>query len=68
MFRVSDTRLSSESKTKFYKNNINKFVRYFENKEHYNSLIEAGKFEVIEQVIKQNSNFDYNNWIKNILL
>jgi hypothetical protein len=53
------------TKEKFYKNNIDLFLRYFESRQKYEALINAGKFTEIEETIKANSNFNLDEFIKN---
>ncbi len=44
----------SATKRKFYTNNIDIFLRYFESKEQYKALIAAGNFKKIDEIIKSN--------------
>lgn len=45
------------SKAKFYRTNRDIFLRYFDSLEQYEALINAGKFEKLEGIIAENSNF-----------
>lgn len=40
------------SKKKFYQNNQDKFLRYFDSANQYQALILAGNFGKIEEIIK----------------
>ena len=42
------------TKRKFYTNNMDIFLRYFESKEQYKALIAAGNFKKIDEIIKSN--------------
>lgn len=45
------------SKAKFYRTNRDIFLRYFDSLEQYEALINAGKFEKLEGIIGEKSNF-----------
>ena len=42
------------TKRKFYTNNMDIFLKYFESEEQYKALIAAGSFRKIEEIIKSN--------------
>ena len=44
--------LENATKRKFYTNNADIFLRYFESEEQYKALIAAGNFKKIEEIIK----------------
>lgn len=54
------------SKKKFYQNNQDKFLRYFDSANQYQALILAGKFGKIEEIIKANSSFDLESFLLTI--
>ena len=58
--------LENASKAKFYQNNQDKFLRYFDSANQYQALILAGKFGKIEEIIKANSSFDLEGFLKSI--
>jgi hypothetical protein len=49
--------VENASKAKFYRTNRDIFLRYFDSLEQYEALINAGKFEKLEGIIAENSNF-----------
>lgn len=51
------------SKKKFYQNNQDKFLRYFDSANQYQALILAGNFGKIEEIIKAKTNFNLNEFI-----
>tara|TARA_R110000868_G_scaffold29030_4_gene107990 strand:+ start:13520 stop:13714 length:195 start_codon:yes stop_codon:yes gene_type:complete len=50
-------REENASKAKFYRTNRDIFLRYFDSLEQYEALINAGKFEKLEGIIGEKSNF-----------
>jgi len=51
----------NESKAKFYHHNRDIFIKYFENIEQYQNLIEAGNFKKIQEIIREQTDFNINN-------
>lgn len=47
---------------KFYRTNLGIFLRYFDNEQQYNALILAGNFKKMEQIIKENSTFKFDEF------
>lgn len=47
---------------KFYISNIDIFLKYFKNIFEYKALINAENWQKMEEIIKQNSNFNINNF------
>ena len=58
--------LINSSKAKFLRDNENKFVRYFEDSAHYRSLINAGNFKKIEEIVKEKTTFNREQWINGV--
>jgi hypothetical protein len=56
---------ANASKAKYYHHNMPIFLRYFDNIEQYNALILAGNFKKMEQIIKENSNFSFDDFKTN---
>lgn len=56
------TTVENASKAKFYSYNQGAFLRYFDNEQQYNALILAGNFKKIEQTIKENSTFKFDEF------
>lgn len=58
------------SKSKFFTHNKSLFLQYFEDSEQftagekYDAMIKAGRFETMEQIIKQGTSFNYDAWAK----
>ncbi len=55
--------LENISKKKFYQNNQDKFLRYFDSANQYQALILAGNFGKIEEIIKAKSSFDLERFL-----
>ena len=49
--------VENASKAKFYRTNRDIFLRQFDSLEQYEALINAGKFEKLEGIIGEKSNF-----------
>ena len=68
----SDTSMIDKNKTnsklKFYNSNRDIFLRYFDSIQQYQALIDAGNWKKIEQIISENSDFDFDKWTKNSLI
>ena len=54
---IQEKILNNASKAKFYHHNRDIFIKYFDSIEQYNSLIMSGKFDKLEQIINENTNF-----------
>ena len=52
------------SKAKFYHHNRDIFIKYFESIEQYQNLIEAGNFKKIQEIIREQTDFNINNFNK----
>jgi len=53
------------SKAKFYSHNQPVFLRYFDSEDQYKSLINAGNFTRIEEIIKSRTEFSCEQFFKN---
>ncbi len=53
------------SKAKLYHHNRDIFLKYFDSIEQYEALISAGNFKKIDEIIKQNSSFNLDEFINN---
>jgi len=69
MIRIKDILIAQSkenaTKRKFYTNNKEKFLRYFDSSEQYDALIWTGKFGKIEEIIKANTTFDLKTFLSN---
>lgn len=54
------------SKAKFYQANRDDFIQYFDNPQRYEALIAAGSFEKMEQIIKESSKFNLEEFASKI--
>jgi len=54
---IQEKILNNAGKAKFYHHNRDIFIKYFDSIEQYNSLITSGKFDKLEQIINEKSNF-----------
>jgi hypothetical protein len=61
-----DKLMTTLNKKKFYQNNQDKFLQYFDSVNQYQALILAGNFKKIEEIIKANSSFDLEGFMKSI--
>jgi hypothetical protein len=50
------------NRAKYYHNNFSIFVRYFDSEQQYIALINAGNFKKIEEIIKNKTNFNFNEF------
>lgn len=50
-------------KARFYQNNPDIFIRYFDSPEQYEALIAAGNFKKMEAIIKENSAFSFDEFV-----
>jgi hypothetical protein len=57
--------IENASKAKLYHQNRDIFLKYFDSIEQYEALISAGNFKKIDEIIKQNSSFNLNEFINN---
>lgn len=57
---------SAASKAKFYNNNQDTFLRYFDGLEQYQALILAGNFEKMEEIIRGGSEFNLEEFIDRV--
>ena len=53
--------IENASKAKFYHHNRDIFIKYFESIEQYQDLIEAGNFKKIQEIIREQTDFNINN-------
>jgi hypothetical protein len=49
------------AKTKFYENNADLFLKYFKSPAEYQRLINKGAFREMQDIIKAESNFSFND-------
>jgi len=59
-------KMKQEQKSKFYEHNRDIFLRYFDSLEQYQALICAGNFKKLEGIIKDNSNFSFEEFAETI--
>lgn len=52
------------SKAKFFNDNVSLFLRHFKDLDEYNAFIKAGRFDEMEQIIKEGTSFNYDAWAK----
>lgn len=52
------------SKAKFFNDNASLFLKHFDSLEEYNAFIKAGRFDEMEQIIKNGTSFNYDAWAK----
>jgi len=57
--------VENASKAKLYHQNRDIFLKYFDSVEQYKALISAGNFKKIDEIIKQNSSFNLDEFINN---
>jgi hypothetical protein len=57
--------MENASKAKLYYQNRDIFLKYFDSIEQYDALISAGNFKKIDEIIKQNSSFNLDEFIIN---
>jgi len=57
--------IENASKAKLYHHNRDIFLKYFDSVEQYEALISAGNFKKIDEIIKQNSSFNLDEFINN---
>jgi hypothetical protein len=55
--------IANASKAKLYHHNRDIFLKYFDSIEQYDALISAGNFKKIDEIIKQNSFFNLDEFI-----
>ena len=53
--------IENASKAKFYHDNRDIFIKYFESIDQYQNLIEAGNFKKIQEIIREQTDFNINN-------
>lgn len=54
--------IENTTKAKFYHHNRDIFIKYFESIEQYQNLIEAGNFKKIQEIIREKTDFNINNF------
>ena len=54
--------IENASKAKFYHHNRDIFIKYFESIKQYQDLIEAGNFKKIQEIIREQTDFNINNF------
>ena len=52
--------IENASKAKFYHHNRDIFIKYFESIQQYQSLIEAGNFKKMNDIIKEKTDFTFD--------
>ena len=50
----------NESKAKFYHQNRDIFIKYFESIQQYQNLIEAGNFKKMNDIIREKTDFTFD--------
>jgi hypothetical protein len=58
--------LINNSKVKFFEDNENKFLQYFDSLDQYKALIRSGNFDKMQEIIKDKSTFNVDNFINSI--
>ena len=53
--------IENTTKAKFYHHNRDIYIKYFESIEQYQNLIEAGNFKKIQEIIREQTDFNINN-------
>ena len=53
--------IENASKAKFYHDNRDIFIKYFESIDQYQNLIEASNFKKIQEIIREQTDFNINN-------
>ena len=53
--------IENASKAKFYHHNRDIFIKYFESIDQYQNLIEASNFKKIQEIIREQTDFNINN-------
>lgn len=56
------------SKRKFYHANTPIFLKYFDSPQQYQRLMDSGNFEMIENIIREKSDFNVNDFNTNNLI
>lgn len=59
--------MKQSSEEKFFNQNSDIFLRYFESPQQYQALILAGSWDKMHQIIRQNTSFDLQAWGENHL-
>ena len=54
--------IENASNAKFYHHNRDIFIKYFESIKQYQDLIEAGNFKKIQEIIREQTDFNINNF------
>ena len=54
--------IENASNAKFYDHNRDIFIKYFESIKQYQDLIEAGNFKKIQEIIREQTDFNINNF------
>ena len=54
--------IENASNAKFYHHNRDIFIKYFESIDQYQNLIEAGNFKKIQEIIREKTDFNINNF------
>lgn len=55
-----------ESRTKYYHDNFSIFIKYFDSEQQYIALINAGNFRKIEEIIKNKTTFNFDEFVNNL--
>ena len=63
---ILDSELKLIKKKKFYHDNRDIFLKYFRNVKQYEALILAGNFKKMEEIIKNNSSFNFDEFVINL--
>ncbi len=61
---ASKAKFYHNNNAKFYHHNRDIFIKYFESIKQYQNLIEAGNFKKIQEIIREQTDFNINNFNK----
>ena len=59
---ASKAKFYHNNNAKFYHHNRDIFIKYFESIKQYQDLIEAGNFKKIQEIIREQTDFNINNF------
>ena len=59
---ASKAKFYHNNNAKFYHHNRDIFIKYFESIKQYQDLIEAGNFKKIQEIIREKTDFNINNF------
>lgn len=59
--------MANKQKEKFYRNNQDIFLRYFDSAQQYEYLIRSGNFEKVRDIIDEGMVAYAEEWVKNFI-